>query len=96
MTGSLLQKSELVDHACITELSGFLPRRQQHADWKLSYSTYEHGMSLSALYRKMKGPVKMHNGPPTAYMRLREALVAPFSYPGTWKMVGGEGRRASE
>jgi len=58
MTGSLAQKSELIDNESINELSGFMPRRQQHADWKLAYSTYEHGMSLSALYRKMKGPTE--------------------------------------
>ena len=55
MTGSLAQKSELIDNGGVAELSPFLPRRQQHADWKLSYSTYEHGMSLSALFRKLSG-----------------------------------------
>eukprot|EP00729_Bicosta_minor_P003725 gene3725-15903_t len=58
MTGSLAQKSELIDNGGVAELSPFLPRRQQHADWKLSYSTYEHGMSLSALFRKLSGPTE--------------------------------------
>ena len=52
--GTLLSKSELIESKAITQLAGLLPRRQQHADWNLVYSTYEDGMSLSAMYRNLK------------------------------------------
>ena len=39
----------------IAQLYTFLPRRQQYADWTLQYSSYKDGMSLSAMYRKLRG-----------------------------------------
>jgi len=55
IAGKLLSESELIDTESMAQLHSFLPSRQQYADWVLEYSSYEDGMSLSAMYRKLAG-----------------------------------------
>lgn len=53
--GNLLNPSELITNKFVDDISPYLPRRQQFSDWKIAYSTYEHGMSLSTMYRHLAG-----------------------------------------
>jgi hypothetical protein len=56
--GTLLDKSELITSEAIGQLSKFLPRLNAFADWTLAYSSYNDGMSLSAMYRNLARKAK--------------------------------------
>lgn len=50
----MLGKSNLLTEQHIKKLNCQLPARAVGYPWRLSYSTFEHGMSLKTLYRKME------------------------------------------
>lgn len=54
---NLLGKSELLDPFLASALAKELPLRLQYSDWICMYSSYEHGMSLSNMYRKLRDDV---------------------------------------
>lgn len=45
--------SKLLTPATAQQISKHLPMRLQYSDWVCAYSTYEHGISLMTLYRKL-------------------------------------------
>ncbi|XP_066269566.1 oxidation resistance protein 1-like isoform X4 [Branchiostoma lanceolatum] len=52
---TLLVKSNLLDSKHVSQLAQFLPPRTEGYAWMLIYSTFEHGISLTTLYKKMVG-----------------------------------------
>ncbi|XP_078664674.1 oxidation resistance protein 1-like isoform X3 [Branchiostoma floridae x Branchiostoma belcheri] len=52
---TLLGKSNLLDSKHVSQLAQFLPPRTEGYAWMLIYSTFEHGISLTTMYKKMVG-----------------------------------------
>ncbi|XP_019618775.1 PREDICTED: oxidation resistance protein 1-like [Branchiostoma belcheri] len=52
---TLLGKSNLLDTKHVSQLAQFLPPRTEGYAWMLIYSTFEHGISLTTMYKKMVG-----------------------------------------
>ncbi|CAH1247342.1 OXR1 [Branchiostoma lanceolatum] len=52
---TLLVKSNLLDSKHVSQLAQYLPPRTEGYAWMLIYSTFEHGISLTTLYKKMVG-----------------------------------------
>ncbi|XP_035659624.1 oxidation resistance protein 1-like isoform X2 [Branchiostoma floridae] len=52
---TLLGKSNLLDSKHVSLLAQFLPPRTEGYAWMLIYSTFEHGISLTTMYKKMVG-----------------------------------------
>eukprot|EP00058_Branchiostoma_floridae_P002486 XP_002587974.1 hypothetical protein BRAFLDRAFT_124886 [Branchiostoma floridae] len=52
---TLLGKNNLLDSKHVSLLAQFLPPRTEGYAWMLIYSTFEHGISLTTMYKKMVG-----------------------------------------
>eukprot|EP00040_Diaphanoeca_grandis_P023677 m.129205 g.129205 ORF g.129205 m.129205 type:complete len:513 (+) comp29381_c0_seq1:315-1853(+) len=46
-------ETELLTHRIVQAIKKSLPARQKYSDWVLGFSTYQHGLSLSNLYRTL-------------------------------------------
>jgi LysM repeat protein len=51
----LLDQSNIIDNKHVAQLSSHLPLRQRFSNWKLKFSTEQHGTSLITFFAKVKG-----------------------------------------